>query len=70
MVKPEHLIPAEGEELLEEHAKELKEWEAQYKAFIADQEAYARSVVESRCVSVCVRLLSLEPKIRRDSGEE
>ena len=44
MVKPEHLIPAEGEELLEEHAKELKEWEAQYKAFIADQEAYARTL--------------------------
>lgn len=44
MVKPDHLIPAEGEELLEEQAKELKEWEAQYKAFIADQEAYARTL--------------------------
>ena len=44
MVKPAHLIPAEGEELSEEGVKELKEWEAQYKVFLADQEAYARAL--------------------------
>ena len=44
MVKPPHLIPAEGDELTEEGVKELKEWEAQYKAFLADQEAYARAL--------------------------
>jgi WD40 repeat protein len=44
MVKPAHLILAEGEEHSEEGVKELKEWEAQYKVFLADQEAYARAL--------------------------
>uniref|UniRef100_A0A7S0Z434 Cilia- and flagella-associated protein 43 n=1 Tax=Hemiselmis tepida TaxID=464990 RepID=A0A7S0Z434_9CRYP len=43
--KPAHLTPGEGEELTEEQAKELKEWEAQKKALEAEQETY-RKVLE------------------------
>jgi WD40 repeat protein len=44
MEKPEHLIPKEGEELLEEQVKELKEWEAAYKKFEDEKETYRRAL--------------------------
>uniref|UniRef100_A0A7S0Y3F9 Uncharacterized protein n=2 Tax=Hemiselmis andersenii TaxID=464988 RepID=A0A7S0Y3F9_HEMAN len=42
--KPAHLTPGEGEELTEEQAKELKEWEAQKKALEAEQETYRKAL--------------------------
>ena len=43
-------VRAEGEELLEDRAKELKEWETQYKAFIAEQVCVCECVCAYTCV--------------------
>mmetsp|Transcript_6394 Transcript_6394/g.22837 ORF Transcript_6394/g.22837 Transcript_6394/m.22837 type:complete len:1500 (-) Transcript_6394:374-4873(-) len=44
MTKPANLEVGENEELTEEQQQKLKEWEAQYKAFLAEQDAYAKSL--------------------------
>lgn len=44
IVKPAHLIPAEGEDLTEEQLKELKEWEAQAKALEGEKEMYRKTL--------------------------